>query len=191
MNKGSKKLSGSTSPKKEYAKRENPLISQESIKLLQDRYYQEEMSVRLYYAMSVWLDSQGYTNAAKLWKAYSDDEILHVEKAKQYMLALKIKPEIRSLEQPKNDYETLVDVVEETYRFMLEVSAKLEELAEHAMREKDFMLFGLVQFFLNDQVEAYGNYQRWLDEISIYGSDKHALRLLDNAMGEELENSKK
>jgi len=182
MSKSNKK--STTSPKKVS---KNPLISQESIELLQDRYHQEEMSVRLYYAMSVWLDSQGYSNAAKLWKFYSDDEILHINYVKAYMLALKIKPEVRSLEEPKNDYTSLVDVVEETYKFMLEVSAKLEELAEHSMKEKDFMLFGLAQFFLNSQVEAYGNYQRWIDELEIFGSDKHALRLLDNAMGEELE----
>jgi ferritin len=185
MNKSGKK--SSSSPKKEYIKRENPLISQESIKLLQDRYYQEEMSVRLYYAMSVWLDSEGYTNAAKLWKFYSDDEISHVNKVKQYLLAVKIKPEIRMLEQPKNDYESLVEVVEETYKFMLEVNAELKKLADHALQEKDFMLFGLAQFFFDEQVEPFNSYQTWLDEIKTFGSDKHALRLLDNAMGEELE----
>ena len=171
-------------------KKINPLISEKSIELLQFRLYREEMSVRLYYAMSIWLDSQGYKNAAKLWKHYSDEEVEHINKVNEYLLAVNVKPEIRSLEMPKNDYTSLVEVVEDTYSFMLEISDELKKLATHALKESDHMLYGLAQWFLAEQIPAYSIYQNHLDFIASTGKDKIALRLFDDAMGEELEKLK-
>ncbi len=188
MSKTNKSTKHTSSPT---ARRENPLISKKSLEMLQFRLHREEMSVRLYYAMSVWLDSEGYSNAAKLWKFFSDDEIEHVGKCNQYLLALGIKPEVRALEQPRNDYTTLVDVAEETYKFMLEISAELQELAKHSLEEGDFMLHQLALWFLSEQVPAYKIYNDILSEIKIFGSDKIALRLLDNSMEEHLEELQK
>lgn len=165
----------------------NPLISKRSIELLQFRLHEEEMSVRLYYAMSVWLNSKGYMNASKLWKHYSDDEIEHVNKVSTYLLALNVKPEVSSLEQPKNDYTSLVEVVKDTYTFMLKISGELQELAKHAAEENDFMLLELAQWYLKEQIPGYDDYQTWLDQIETFGgSTKIELRLLDIAMGDKL-----
>ena len=161
----------------------NPLISEKSIAFLQFRLYEEEMSVRLYYAMSVWLNSEGYTNAAKLWAKYSQDEVEHVQKVTKYLLALNVKPKVNALEEPKNDYTSLVEVVQDTYTFMLKISKELQELAEHAFVERDFMLLDLAQWYLREQVDGYDNYQTWLDQIKSFGgSTPTELRLLDNAM---------
>jgi ferritin len=171
-------------------KKINPLISEKSIELLQFRLYREEMSVRLYYAMSIWLDSEGYINASKLWKHYSDEEDEHINKVNEYLLSVNVKPEIRSLEKPKNDYASLDEVVEYTYSFMLEISDELKKLATHALKENDHMLYGLAQWFLAEQIPAYKEYSEHLMFLSSTGKDKIALRLLDNAMGEQLEKLK-
>jgi len=171
-------------------KKNNPLINEKSIELLQFRLYREEMSVRLYYAMSIWLDSEGYSNASKLWKHYSDEEVEHISKVNEYLLAVNVKPEIKSLEKPKNNYKDLVEVVEDTYSFMLEISDELKKLATHALKENDHMLYGLAQWFLAEQIPAYKQYTNWLSQIATFSKDKIALRLLDDAMGEELEKLK-
>ena len=42
----------------------NPLLSEECVNTLQYRIQQEEQSSRIYLAMSLWLNNEGYTGAA-------------------------------------------------------------------------------------------------------------------------------
>ncbi len=167
-------------------KKTNLLISEKSIELLQFRIHEEEMSVRVYLAMSIWLDSNGHKNAAKLWKKYSNEEINHAEKARQYLLALNVVPEIPQLEAPKSEFTSISDVLKTTYDFMAEITKQLNTLASHAQEEGDHMLYNLAQWYLRDQIKGHAKYQDWIDQIEAYGTDKIAMRLLDNAMKDKL-----
>jgi hypothetical protein len=56
---------GITAPQ---SKGRNPMIDDSCISFLNYRVQQEEYSSRIYLAMSMWLNNNGYLNAAKTWK---------------------------------------------------------------------------------------------------------------------------
>jgi ferritin len=45
------------------------------------------------------------------------------------------------------------------------------------------MLYELSLKFLKEQVEEHDKMQTWVDKLEAFGTDKLALRLLDNEMG--------
>jgi ferritin len=162
------------------------LIKQNIIDLLQLRIENEAQSSRIYKAMSCWLDLNGYTNAAKLWQKYSDEELVHAEFAVQYLLDLNILPITPVQDEPKTEFKGLPQIIQLSYDHEIEITAQCNELARTCLKESDMMTFGLAQKYVAEQVEELAKTQLLLDQISSFGEDKVALRLLDNYIGENL-----
>lgn len=164
----------------------NCMISSENIELLQFRINEEEKSSRIYENMSLWLSSTGFLGASALWSKYSKEELEHASWSKDYLLNLGIQPECRSIPSPTKSYEGFVAIVELSMQHEILVTKQCSELAKKALESSDFLLFTLASRYTKEQVEELGKMQNWLDRIKSFGSDKIALRLLDEEMSKYL-----
>lgn len=173
--------------KRPVRKSRNPLLSEASEKLLNYRIEQEEASARLYLAMSMCLNNEGYTGAAKLWKKYSDEEMSHANWARDYLLAMGVTPATPALAQQPTDFPgCLVQIIKDSFDHEIVVTKQIKVLAGEAFKQGDHMLYDLALSYLKEQVEEHDKTQTWLDKLLAFGSDPIALRLLDNEMGEGL-----
>lgn len=161
------------------------IISDNIIKWLNYRIEQEEYSSRLYKSMAVWLEFNGYSGAAKLWNAYAEDEKIHAGWAYQYLLDLNIKPIVPALPAPENSFRDLPQIIAMSLKHELAITHQCENLARTSQEEGDYTTLGLAQQYLKEQVEELGKTQYWVDRLNIFGTDKIALRLLDQEMGEK------
>lgn len=162
----------------------NPHISDKAVQLLNYRIEQEELSSRLYLAMSMWLNDNGYLGSAKRWKTYSDEEMVHADWAKQYLLAMGVQPNTPTLAQPKQMYEGLPDIIRLSYEHEIIVTRQCKDLASFAQKEGDHMLYELSLKYLREQVEEHEKMQDLVDRLNAFGTDRMSLRFLDNELGE-------
>jgi ferritin len=160
----------------------NPLISTKCVELLNYRIEQEELSARLYLAMSMWLDNKGFINAAKLWKKYSDEEMTHSTWAREYLLAFGIQPNVPMLLAPVDSFSGFPQIINDTFDHEIQVTLQIKELATCALQEGDHMLYQLALSYLKEQVEEAAKTQNLKDALVTFGEDKIALRLLDNSL---------
>lgn len=167
-------------------KSKNPLITDECLKLLNYRIEQEDYSSRIYLAMSMWLDDKGFVNAAKLWKKYSEEERTHADLAREYLLDLGIRPITPLLNQPVQEFSGLPQIIRDTYEHEVDITNQCKELASHAMKMGDHMLYQLAAHYLKEQIEELGKAQNWIDQLASFGEDKIAMRLLDHEMKDYL-----
>ena len=158
------------------------VISDEMIKMLNYRIQQEEASSRLYLAMSLWLDVNGYTGAAKVWKEYSEEEKTHADWSYKYLTDLNIIPTVPALETPKSDFKGLPEIIVESYRHELEITKQVTEFAKAANSAGDYMTFGIAQKFVDEQINELAKTNTLVDKLKAFGTDKIALRLLDNEL---------
>jgi len=161
---------------------ENPLISEYCVDYLNYRIQQEEYSSRIYLSMSMWLNNKGYVGAAALWRKYSDEEMAHAEWSRTYLLSFGIQPVTPRLDQPQQDYSGLPEIIELSYEHEIEVSSQIKKMADESFKMGDHMLYELALRFSKEQVEEHDKMQNWMDQLDSFGTDKLALRLLDNAM---------
>lgn len=160
----------------------NPLISQLCVDTLNYRIQQEELSSRIYLAMSMWLNNKGFTGAASLWKKYSSEEMTHADWARDYLLSFGVQPGTPVLEKPEQTFEGLPEIIKKSFDHEIEVSKQIKQMADHAMKISDHMLYELCLKYLKEQVEEHDKMQTWMDKLDAFGTDKVALRLLDNEM---------
>jgi ferritin len=134
--------------------------------------------------MSLFLNNKGYINAGKLWKKYSDEELIHAGWAKEYLLSFGILPELRTIEQPDNEFTDLAQIIDLTYDHEIEVSKQCNELATCALDNQDHLLYSLANRYVKEQVEELDKAQTLKDQLESFGRDKIALRLLDHELAD-------
>lgn len=161
----------------------NPFASKECINLLNFRIEQEELSSRLYQAMSLWLNDNGFMGAAKAWLKDAEGEMEHAQWAKDFLLDMGIQPKLPTLAMPVQKFEGLCDIIEQTYAHEVLVTTQCNDLAKHAMQYGNHLLYQLAIKYLQEQQEELGKIQTLVDKLEAFGEDKIALRLLDNELG--------
>ena len=110
----------------------NPLIDESCISHLNYRVQQEEYSARIYMAMSMWLNNKGYVNAAAVWRTYSDEEMKHADIARTYLLSFGIQPVTPRLDQPKQNFSGLPEIIKLSFDHEVVVSKQIKDMANHA-----------------------------------------------------------
>lgn len=166
------------------SKGKNILLSEDCLNLLNYRIQQEEYSSRIYLAMSMWLSNNGYINAAKLWKKYSDEELVHADFAREYLLSMGVQPATPKLDQPQETFTGFPEIIRMSYDHEIEVTKQIKELADASFKKADHMLYQLTLKYLNEQVEEHNKTQDLVDQLAAFGEDKIALRLFDHQLGE-------
>jgi ferritin len=168
--------------KRPYRKSHNPLIDEHCIKNLQYRIQQEEESSRLYLSMSMWLNNEGYTGAAQLWKKYADEEMTHANWAREYLLAMGVTPATPVLAAQPTTFDGLPAIIRASFDHEITVTKQIKVMASGALKEGDHMLYELCLRYLKEQVEEHDKTQTWVDKLAAFGEDKLALRMLDDEM---------
>jgi len=167
-------------------KGKNILLSDDCVEYLNYRVQQEEYSGRVYMSMAMWLENNGYVNAGKLWRRYSDEEMKHADIARTYLLSMGVQPVTPKLDSPNQNFTGLPEIIEMSYEHEITVTKQIKDLAGDAMKKADHMLYELALSYLKEQVEEHNKMQNWVDQLNSFGTDKIAMRLLDHEMKDYL-----
>lgn len=167
-------------------KGKNILLSDDCVEYLNYRVQQEEYSGRIYMSMAMWLENNGYVNAGKLWRRYSDEEMKHADIARTYLLSMGVQPLTPKLDAPTQNFSGLPEIIEMSYEHEITVTKQIKDLAGDAMKKADHMLYELALSYLKEQVEEHNKMQNWVDQLNSFGTDKIAMRLLDHEIKDYL-----
>lgn len=163
-------------------KTKSSFLSGNMVELLNYRIQQEELSSRIYLAMSVSLDDMGYKTASKLWKKFSDEELSHANKAREFLLSFDILPETRPLESVKQDYKGLPEIIRDTLKHEELITTQCQELSKKSLQENNMLVFSLGQFYCAEQVEEMSKSFDLVNLLDLYGEDKLALKMLEHEL---------
>lgn len=163
-------------------KSNNPFVTKECIDILTFRIEQEESSSRLYHAMSLWLNDNGYIGASKRWQEDADGEMVHAGWAKEFLLDMGVQPKLSTLKEPLQSFKSFPEIIRKSYDHEIMVTKQCNELAVHALKYNNHLLYQLAIKYLQEQQEELGRAQTLVDKLEAFGEDKIALRLLDNEL---------
>ena len=158
-------------------------INKECVDILNYRIEQEEQSSRLYHSMSIRLNDNGFMGAAKAWQNDADGEMVHAGWAKEFLLDMGIQPKIPALKEPLQTFGGLPDIIKKSFDHEIMVTKQCNDLASHALKYSNHLLYQLAIKYLTEQQEELGKIQTLKDKLEAFGEDKVALRLLDNELG--------
>ena len=157
------------------------MISQKMQDAINDQITWEFYSGYIYLSMSAWFDSQGLPGFAKWMMAQYKEEIFHGMKMLDYVGEAGGTVELGAIDKPRKEWSSPLEAFEEALEHERGVTARINNLANIAMDERDHATGIFLQWFISEQVEEEASVGEIVDKLKLVG-DGGALFMLDRDM---------
>ena len=162
------------------------MISAAMEKALFEQLNDEFYSAYLYLAMSAYCSHKEFNGAANWLKMQYEEEQLHATKIYNYMVEQGVHVVLGELSQPPSDFGSLLEVFTASLTHEQCMTARLNDLSDQALKEKDHATYNLLQWFVNEQVEEEANVGDILAPLRMVGEDKGGLMMIDQQLAQRL-----
>lgn len=159
------------------------MISQAMEKALFDQLNHEFYSAYLYLAMSAYCSHLEFNGAADWLKLQYEEEHIHATKIYNYLVEQGVHVMLKELEQPPSEYGSVLDVFTASLTHEQAMTARLNDLSDQALKEKDHATYNLLQWFVNEQVEEEATVGAIISKLKLVKDDGYGLLMIDNELG--------
>jgi ferritin len=157
-------------------------------KKLQDAFNaqikEELFSSYLYLAMSAYCEAINLPGFAHWMRSQSQEELEHAMKFYGFVHDRGGRVVFQALEQPTVDWGGPTDVFAKTLEHEQFITSKINDLYTLAAAEKDYAALGLLQWFVNEQVEEEKNASEILALLKMIGDKGQGLIMLDRQLAQ-------
>lgn len=159
------------------------MISKKLQDAINTQINKELYSVYLYLSMQAWFAHQNLDGFATWMDVQCQEERFHAMKFFNYLIERGGKVELKALEGPTVDFKNPLAVFTAALKHEQLVSKSINDLMELAIKEKDHSARGLLQWYVDEQVEEEANVDKVVRQLTMIKEDPHALFMLDNQLG--------
>jgi len=150
---------------------------------LNEQIKEELASAYIYLGMAAYCESINLRGFARWMRAQSNEEMTHAMKFYDYVHERGGRVVLAALEQPQAEYAGPVDVFEKTLAHEQYITGRIHKLYALAVEEKDYASLGILQWFVDEQVEEEASAGDILDTLKMIGDKGQALYMLDQKLG--------
>lgn len=158
------------------------MINKNVEKKLNEQAQKEEFSARLYLAMAIWCEVNGYPGAATFLYDHTNEEQMHQMKIIHYINERGGKAVLYELEAPKTEFHSLEDIFTQVLAHEEFVTNVINELYGLTVVEKDYTTGNFLQWYITEQVEEESTIRTILDKIKLVGKDKAGMFHIDKEL---------
>ncbi|MFK5856035.1 MAG: ferritin [Bacteroidota bacterium] len=149
---------------------------------LNDQIKKEEYSSRLYLAMGIWCQQNGYPGAAKFLFSHAEEERTHMLKLVHYLNDRGGNAQLEVIDKPENNFDSLQGVFEEVMVHEKFITESINSLYEVTVHEKDYTTMNFLQWYITEQLEEENLFNTILDKIKLVGTDKAGMFHIDKEL---------
>jgi ferritin len=158
------------------------MISKKMQDALNEQINKEFYSAYMYLAMSAYCNNLGLQGFAHWMRMQFEEESLHVTKMYDYILGQGGTVQLKTIEQPPEEYGSPLEVFEETLQHEQYVTGLIHKLMDLAVEEHDYATQTFLQWFVTEQVEEEATVSDIVAPLRMVGSDKGGLMMIDQQL---------
>ncbi len=130
-----------------------PMISSEMISALNQQVTNEFGASHQYLAMACSFENQGFKVLAGRFYAQAQEEREHAMKLAKFILDVGGEVTLDAIPKPGGDFSSPLAIFKAALQAELEVTEQINKLVALADKEKDYASRGLLQWYVDEQVE--------------------------------------
>ena len=158
-------------------------LSKKMLDAMNEQIKEEMASAYIYLSMAAYCESINLSGFASWMQAQSNEELEHAMKFYGHITERGGRVVFEALEQPPVEFGGPVDVFEKTLAHEKHITGRIHDLYTLATEEKDYASLGLLQWFVDEQVEEESTASEILDTLKMIGDKGQALYMLDRQLG--------
>lgn len=139
-----------------------PRLTPAMTTLLNTQIMNELYSANLYKQLSAWLDDNNWSNGAKLFLKYGNEEVVHADTVISYMYDMNCKVDVAAIPKATVAAKAIRDILNASLQHEIVVTEQWRGIAKQAMTEGDFTTLTIAQEFMKEQVEEETKFRNYL-----------------------------
>jgi ferritin len=155
------------------------MISESMAARLNQQVKAEFFSYWMYLAMAYRFESMGLKGFSKWYQLQAEEEKGHALKIAGYLVEQGAEVKLTALEDPKTDYASAQEIVQDTVEHEKKITRLIHELMGLANKEDDFATASFLGWFVDEQVEEVSIAHQLLDMVKL-ANDKVQLLLMES-----------
>ncbi|NQY74976.1 MAG: ferritin [Candidatus Margulisbacteria bacterium] len=153
-------------------------------KALYQQLNREYFSAYQYLAMSAYFEHQSFKGFASWMRRQSDEEMEHMMKYYTYIIDRDGEMAFESIAKPIQKFSSPLSVFQAGLKQEKEITKHIHNLIELAISKKDHATHHFLQWFITEQVEEESSFKDIVHQLSLIGTNKAGLLMLDKKLGE-------
>lgn len=160
------------------------MLSKKLQDAMNDQIQRELESAYIYLSMAAYCDSINLPGFAHWMKAQFGEEQEHAMKFYDFIYDRGGRVVLQAIGQPPAEFASPADVFEKTLAHEQKITGHINDLYAMAVEEKDYASQGLLQWFVDEQVEEEKSAGDILETLKMVGDKGQALFMLDRQLGQ-------
>jgi len=160
-------------------------MDKKMVKAINEQLNFELESAHVYLAMQNYLASISLSGFEQWFNVQYKEEVEHAEKFMEYLNDRGQRVEITGFETPKNDFRSVLEVLETSLEHEKKVTKRINDLMDMAIELKDHATVSFLQWYVDEQVEEEASFNDLIDKLKMM--EGKGLYLLDRELGQRKE----
>jgi len=158
-------------------------VLKETIKqALEDQIQAEFHSGYLYLAMAAWCEARNYEGFAHWMRMQAQEELHHAMKLFDYVHTTGGQVVLQDVPAPPSEWESPLAVFQAALEHERYMTGRINELYGLALRENDHATAGMLQWYINEQVEEEATVDAIVGKLEMMGGHGQGLFMLDREL---------
>lgn len=158
------------------------MISKSMQDAMNEQINKELFSSYLYLSMAAYFEARNLPGFAHWMRVQADEEREHAMKFYDFILDCGGRVELKTIEAPKTDWNSSLEVAEEVAAHEAKVTASIYALYELALKEKDYPAQVMLQWFVTEQVEEEKSAAEIVANLKLIEERGTAVLMLDHRL---------
>ena len=159
------------------------MISKTMQDAVNEQINKELYSSYLYLSMAAYFESKNLPGFAKWLHVQTDEERGHGMKFYQHLVDRGGRVMLKAIAAPATEWKSNLEVFKEVQSHEAAVTASINGLYELALKEKDYPMQVLLQWYIKEQVEEEKNAADIVQQLELIDAHGTAVLMLDHQLG--------
>lgn len=162
-------------------------MKKELLNGLVEQINMEMQAAYIYLGMSTYLDQEDYPGFSQWMMSQAQEEMEHSMRIYKFLQERGAPIELGALENVSVNYDGVLGAFESALEHEKLVTASINKLMNLAYDERDFSAMGMLQWFVDEQVEEEDTFNTAIAKIKLAGGKGSPMLMLDREFGKREE----
>lgn len=159
------------------------MFSEKMNQALNDQVKWEMYSSYLYLSMSAYFADLGMTGFASWMRVQAQEEMFHAMRFYDFITERGGRVLLQPIDAPQHTWKNTLEVFEETLKHEQHVTARINNLANLALDERDHATGIFLQWFITEQVEEEDSVRDVIGKLRMINGEGQGVLMLNTELG--------
>ncbi|HOW58038.1 MAG TPA: ferritin [Smithellaceae bacterium] len=159
------------------------MIGEKTKTAMNEQIKHELESFYIYLSMVAYFHERNLDGMAHWMRCQAHEEMIHAMKFYDHIIDRGATVTLLDLKQLKTKWQTPLEAWQDAYEHEKFVTAKINNLLKISREENDYASEPLLAWFVNEQIEEEKNTDKVVQELTMVGSSREGLLMLDRELG--------